>query len=167
MPGEDVSKQLSPAQRGAVALEVAGRKTDEIAETLDVSAGTLRKWRKLPLYQVALDEQGRRASEALQPIITEVHNELAQGVREAFKTLVRNMDSDDEKISNDAAIALAKYADFLIEKPGRRGGDGDGGGAAAAQAVVKVSISEDVAREGSPFHVDAEDVEVEDAEVVE
>jgi hypothetical protein len=160
--GSEVDKPLTAAQRAAAALEAGGAKTDEIADACGVGTQTIRSWRKNPLYSVALDEFGRKASEDLQPIVNAVRSDLGHALITAIKELVRNVQSPDEKISNEAASIIMRHADLVLGK--KSGGGEEGKPAAAAQSVVKVTISPDAVKEGSPFHVEED---VEDAEVVE
>ena len=162
------TKALSPAQRGAAALEVSGANTAEIARSLGVATGTISSWRKEPLYSVAIDELGRRSADDLQPIVNRIRNELAQGLLVAIKGLLDNMEAINEdghplySVRQAAFATMLSHADLVAAKPG----GGEGGSQAAAQAEVRVTISDAALGDASPFHVES-DAEVVDAEVVE
>lgn len=167
-------KALRPEQRAAAALEAAGRNTEEIAAALGVAKGTITSWRKEPLYSVALDEIGRKSNEELAPIVNQIKVALVDGISKAIETLVENLEATDEEgrplysVRQAAASSLKSEIALFLRPEGSKGGEGDRP-QAAAQSVVKVEISPDMVREGSPFHVidaDSEEETVPDAEVV-
>lgn len=102
MAKSNKTKQLSIEQENAIDLLVAGKRDREVAEAVNVNRETLNQWRNHDAVFVA--ELNKRRQE----IWGSQSERLRSLVKKAVDVLEADLDSDERKLRQSAAIHLLK-----------------------------------------------------------
>lgn len=144
--------QVAKAQ-GAV-LEAAGFNTEQIANMVNVSGASVKRWRRDEDYQQMKESALERHIDDLQPLLEQIKVAVAGAADKAVGVLVQAMDKkDDEGLPHRNAIDAARAA---LGQMKLVTGEGSGEERGNAQTAVIVVSSEPEKKE-EPKRIDQPD----------
>lgn len=103
MSKRTTTANIDEKQEAAIALTVSGKTQREVAIAIDVEEATVNLWQDDAVYIAALNTARMRHWEATQ-------DKLREARLKAIDALLTAIDSEDEKISVNAAQALLRVA---------------------------------------------------------
>jgi len=129
--------QMQVAKQQGVVLEAANMTAEQIANLCNVSVPSVKRWRRDPEYQAAVQEAAARHMEDLHPVIEAMKNEMIGAARKGTGVLVAAMEKTDadgfpHRNAIDAARTAVGNARFAA---GEAREDSAGGGNTAVIVV--------------------------------